>query len=112
MANTVEEMRNIRLGEQYWCVLKTTIVDPNKTDYPEFLVHLAKGYVTSKGIQKEPGSDTGAITPYVEIAGQRVRHDHVFETAEEAIEKANSMMRQLVPAQTQPEPENAVPPQA
>ena len=86
---------DIKLGQKYWCVLKTTLVDPNKVDYPEFLVHLTLGYVTSKGEQKELGADDGTELLFVEIAGQRVKHSYIFEFAEDAIRKATAMMDEI-----------------
>lgn len=89
------DFKDIKLGQQYWCVLKTTLVDPAKVEYPEFLVHLACGYVTSKGMQKEPGTDRDAGMLFVEIAGQRVKHTHIFESPEDAIDKAEAMMSEI-----------------
>lgn len=89
------DFKDIKLGKQYWCVLKTTVVDPAKTEYPEFLVHLACGYVTSKGMQKEVGADNGTEVLFVEIAGQRVKYSYIFESPEDAIDKAEAMMSEI-----------------
>lgn len=89
------KFEDIKLGQQYWCVLKTTLVDPAKVEYPEFLVHFACGYVTSKGMQKEPGADKGTEVLFVEIAGQRVKHTHIFDSPEDAIDKAEAMMSEI-----------------
>jgi hypothetical protein len=90
------KFEDIKLGQQYWCVLKTTIVDAEQKDYPEFLVHFAQGYVTSKGMQKKPSVNNEAeAVLFVEIAGQRVRHTHIFESPEDAIDKAEAMIAQI-----------------
>lgn len=88
----MDDMINIKLGEKYWCVLKTTLVDETKTEKPEFLVHLSVGYVSSKGLQLD---DEGKALPFVEIAGQRVKHTHVFENPDDAIDCAEAMMDQI-----------------
>ena len=89
------DIRQIRLGEKYWCVIKTSAVDPNQKEYPDFLIHLAHGYVTAKGAQKLPGTDRDATVLFVEIAGQRVKPTHVFENPEDAIEAAEAMMSEI-----------------
>lgn len=95
----------IRLGEQYWCVLKTTLVDENKKDKPEFLVHLAVGFVTSKGLQL--GDDGIELIPFVEMCGQRLKADMVFEDFEDAAKKMYAMMDEIKRGTT-----NTVPPEA
>lgn len=84
---------DIKLGQQCWCVLKTSLVDENKIEKPEFLVHLAVGYVTSKGVQ----FDTDGVTtiPYIEMCGQRLKAQLVFGTQEAAIERMNDMIAEI-----------------
>jgi len=89
MAKIDQQLRDIRLGAQCWCVLKTSVVDPEKKDRPEYLIHIAKGYVQSKGVQHVEG---GKPLLFVEVAGQRIKANHVFKTAAQAISKAEQMM--------------------
>lgn len=83
---------SIRLGNEYWCVFKVSVVDPEKKEHPEFLMHIAKGRVMSKGDQL---NDDGSIVRFVEVAGQRIKHDHVFESPEDAIDKLEAMMSSM-----------------
>jgi hypothetical protein len=92
MGKLEQQLSNVRLGSHCWCVLKTTIVDAAKTEKPEFLIHLTRGYVASKGIQQ---NDDGTVTAFVEIAGQRVKASHVFKTHEQAISRASEMMAEI-----------------
>lgn len=82
----------IRLGEQYWCVLKTSVVDETKKEKPEFLAHLAVGYIKSKGIQLD---DDGGQTLFVEMCGQRLKADMVFESYELASNKLFEMIDEI-----------------
>jgi len=92
MGKLEQQLSNVRLGSHCWCVLKTTVVDASKTEKPEFLVHLTRGYVASKGIQQ---NDDGTVTAFVEIAGQRVKATHVFKTAAQATSVAERMMDEI-----------------
>jgi hypothetical protein len=56
------------------------------------LMHIAKGRVMSKGDQL---NDDGSIVRFVEVAGQRIKHDHVFESPEDAIDKLEAMMSSM-----------------
>lgn len=89
------KFKDIKVGGAYWGVLKTSIVNAEQKDYPEYLIHLTRGYVTSKGLQRLPGVDNGKGDLFVEIAGQRIKYTHVFETSGEAIEMAVQMMAEL-----------------
>ena len=95
----------IRLGDQYWCILKTTLVDENKRDKPEFLIHIATGYVKSKGLQLDDNGED--ILAFVEMCGQRLKADMVFEDINGAIEKMHEMMAEIKAGAT-----NTVPPVA
>ena len=92
MGKLEQQLRNVRLGSHCWCVIKTSIIDPEKTEKPEFLIHLSRGYVQSKGIQLD---DNGKTIAFVEIAGQRVKASHVFKTAAQATSVAEQMMDEL-----------------
>ena len=100
------EFDDIILGKKYWCVLKTTLVDPKEIQYPEFLVHLTCGYVTSKGLQKEAGGGEDTEVQFVEIAGQRVKYSYIFEYPIDAVFKATEMMEEIQNG-TAPEPVTA-----
>lgn len=96
---------NIRLGGKYWCILKTTLVDENKRDKPEFLVHLAVGYVKAKGLQLEDnGKD---LIPFIEMCGQRLKAEMVFESIDDALDRMSEMMVTITAEST-----NVVPPAA
>jgi len=91
MARIDRKLMEIRLGAQYWCVIKTSVVDETHKK-PEFLVHLTKGYVQSKGVQLD---DDGKAVLFVELSGQRVKASHVFKTAAQAISKSEQMMADI-----------------
>lgn len=82
----------IRLGEKYWCVLKASVVDENQKEKPEFLAHLAVGYVKSKGIQLD---DDGGQTLFVEMCGQRLKADMVFDSYDRASKKLFEMIDEI-----------------
>lgn len=92
-------IENIRLGQQYYCLLKTSTVDPEK-EKKEFVYHITKGYVSAKGLQV----DGDKVLPFVEIAGQRVKATHITETLAECVVMADSLTQQLEPAK-EPLPE-------
>lgn len=89
------DFKDIKLGKQYWCVFKASVVNPEQKEYPDFLMHVGLGYVTSKGAQKEVGSDNGTSQLFVEIAGQRIKASHVFESPEDAIDMLEVMMDEM-----------------
>ena len=92
MSQLYKKLREIRLGSHCWCVIKTSVVDEAKTDKPEFLIHLTRGYVQSKGVQLD---DDGQPMLFVEISGQRVKASYVFKTAAQATSKAEAMMSEM-----------------
>jgi len=85
---------NIRLGDKYYCLLETKIINDEqaKNDKAECSWTIIYGYVTSKGEQIEGE----ALAKFVEIAGQRVRTSHVFETAEECVDFAKAVCSEKV----------------
>lgn len=99
----MEDLKNIKLGEKYWCVIKTSMIDENEQEKPEFLVNLVQGYVTAKGIQLEGEN----ILPYVEVARQRLKATHIFEHIDDAMDKVEIMIAEIKSAQENPVPEPA-----
>lgn len=107
MGKINRQLQNVRLGSLCWCVIKTSVIDPAKTEKPEFLVHLSRGYVQSKGVQLD---DDGKTIVFVEIAGQRVKASHVFKTAAQATSVAEEMMAEIhagLPIEPKPLPPQA-----
>lgn len=81
------ETISIKIGQRYFCLLKTTIVDENQLEDMEFVHHIASGIVKVKGIMQDPENKQQVI-PFVEVCNQRIRASHVFETHEECMEFA------------------------
>lgn len=92
MSKLADQLSNVRLGSHCWCVIQTTVIDETKTEKPEFLIHLARGYVKGKGVQLD---DDGKTIAFVEIAGQRLKASHVFKTAAQATAVAERMMDEI-----------------
>lgn len=84
-------IREIKLGERYWCIVKISAVDENERIRPEFIVHILRGYVSAKGVQAKDGE----IVPFVEIAGQRLKTDHVFKDRRDAVDEMSKLMADM-----------------
>lgn len=84
-------IRDIKLGERYWCIVKISTVDENEREKPEFMVHILRGYVTVKGIQLKDG----VVVPFVEIAKQQLKTDHVFKDRRDAVEEMSRLMAEM-----------------
>lgn len=70
-------MENFRIGQTYYCLLKTSIVDEKKPETTDVLYHIGYGALKSKGVMEDP-DNTGKLIAFGELAGQRVRISHIF----------------------------------
>ena len=102
------DFKDIKLGERYWCVFKASVVDPKVPRIPDFVLHLGVGIAQSKGMQLDEAHDK---LLFVEIAGQRIKASHVFESPEGAVDALEAMMDKMTRGlATASEPEKTVPP--
>lgn len=84
-------LRDIKLGGRYWCIVKISTIDESQREKPEFMVHILRGYVTVKGVQLKDG----AVLPFVEIAKQQLKTDHIFEHRRDAVDEMSRLMAEM-----------------
>lgn len=81
---------DIKLGENYYCLFKTSLVDTEKRQ--GVLWHIAYAKVTAKGVEQ---AADGQPELFIEIANQRVKVEAIRASIDDIMDLAKEKQAQL-----------------